>query len=92
MELKRSINESVENTVIAFNCTLWNWNGGKNYPPVAGYNPFNCTLWNWNWAVELPHPQADGLLIVPYGIETTDSAFHCLFLFLLIVPYGIETS
>ena len=31
------------------------------------------------------------LLIVPYGIETTFSAFYWNVISLLIVPYGIET-
>ena len=32
------------------------------------------------------------LLIVPYGIETSDTPIPFFFLPLLIVPYGIETS
>ena len=31
------------------------------------------------------------LLIVPYGIETTDKTRQAAIIILLIVPYGIET-
>ncbi len=35
--------------------------------------------------------QVHPLLIVPYGIETTDHVYNSPEITLLIVPYGIET-
>ena len=38
------------------------------------------------------HTRRYGLLIVPYGIETSCFGSLCSFAELLIVPYGIETT
>ena len=74
-----------------FNRTLWNWNlirGTRNLLRLA----FNRTLWNWNCVLHWCGSRRFILLIVPYGIETTQMAhLTATLLRLLIVPYGIET-
>ena len=53
-----------------FNRTLWNWNYNSYCFGGQTLTTFNRTLWNWNelnieWLLT-----GEGLLIVPYGIET----------------------
>ena len=43
--------------------------------------------------IKLKEAEAEkALLIVPYGIETTERGSRLYGIFLLIVPYGIETE
>ena len=53
--------------------------------------PSNRTLWNWNLYIWLALLESAELLIVPYGIETSNLESQRTYLTLLIVPYGIET-
>ena len=55
-------------------------------------NPSNRTLWNWNGTYYQAERRDQGLLIVPYGIETRWQWTCIRNPGLLIVPYGIETS
>ena len=55
----------------AFNRTLWNWNLWIVHL-ILNLNSFNRTLWNWNVCWRSYPICLQLLLIVPYGIETSD--------------------
>ena len=69
---------------LTFNCTLWNWNDFPRSGLIVRF-AFNCTLWNWNNKGAAQSSRQYGLLIVPYGIETSvlilyiiaKSTFNC---------------
>ena len=90
MELKPATCRPITFWNDSFNRTLWNWNF-LFICIVKTLSAFNRTLWNWNIEYGTDVKTVDGLLIVPYGIETTERWRNTKWVLLLIVPYGIET-